>query len=620
MINVAQRTLSVVLQKYRNMKFRSKLILLSSVSIVVPILLLGIFILSYFQSSMINYEENALEQNMHQLKNMIDYCFETYMNKSDMVYNNIEFHGILTKKNKTLSEKLEDSKAITNIMNPVVNETQHSEFKNSSFLGGNIRLEVYVYETEQPLGNILFSPNTIGDEVWYDQLMNGSAKFVWTHYLSYKGQHVIALSRRLVDLNSGKQLGVFRIYLPVEKIEKIMKNAMGNSSFSFLYLDDEGQPVALYGSGIASHGDTLMNIEIPDPGTVRRVPVEKENYLVGSMVSGINGYRLVYFAPVGTIDQKTSVIVITIMVVLFGAIGLCVLTTTTLSFRLTRRINVLIEQTSHVETGNLTVTRRITENDELGRLDERFCQMARRLEEFIQREYISQITIDRVKYELLQEQINPHLLYNTLAFLSYSAKKAEKQELVELADKLIFLYRAVLHHGKITTTFGDELNVVKTYLAIVSIVYELDINVVYDVDESILSCYTLKLLLQPIVENAVIHGIRPNKCGALSIRCKSCGNEIILTVEDDGIGMKADTVNDILRSIHGEGPPKGYGLSNVIRRIRLFFGNKYDFSIRSSPWNGSVISIHVPVMNEEQISGLMKDMKINEQGENRECL
>ena len=608
--------LNKVIQKYRNIKLRNKLTLLFSVFISIPVIVLGTVFLSTLNFNMYSYEERHLSQSMTQLNDMIDYFFEIHMNQIESVHNNIALQRIITRRNLTVIERIEDARTIFNILNPIISEINLPEIRHSR---GRVNLELFVSDTEQTFTEVLKNADRVNGEDWYIELMSGTNRFIWSHYIDQSGNSSITISRRFTDFNTMYPLGAIRLSISTDNIETALRNTVGDSNISLLYTDEFMRPIAYYGNGFTEHGDLLIDIaqNIDTFGIIETTHVRNDEYLVSSIISNINDYRLIYFVPMEVVNENIGWVTITMLIILILAIGICILITSILSSLITKRVNVLTLQASRIEAGDFEITRETEGNDELGLLEEHLCKMADNLKGYIQREYLSEVMIHRIKSELIQEQINPHLLYNTLAFLSYSAKTEGNQDLSELVDHLVGFYKGVLNRGGITSSIKEELDMVKAYISIVSVVYELDLNVVYDVDESLLPMCSLKLLLQPIVENAIIHGIKPNKCGKLTISCVSDieKDEMIITVTDDGIGMEKHEVESIQQYASGGKGDKGYGLKNIIQRMRAFFGDSYKISVVSIPWEGTTVCMHIPIMTEEDMNDLMTEMKMsNENG------
>jgi sensor histidine kinase YesM len=225
-----------------------------------------------------------------------------------------------------------------------------------------------------------------------------------------------------------------------------------------------------------------------------------------------------------------------------------------------------------------------------------------RVNRLIQNEFRTKIVINKVRLELLQEQINPHLLYNTLSLISMISKQDGRAEVLTVTTSLIAFYKGILSRGKIITSIRDEIAMVTNYIEIMRTVYQLDVETYLDIEDDIYDCYTIKLLLQPVVENAILHGLREKGEGHIFISGRSCGDVLEFVVTDDGVGMP-DEIKNLLNSLPDvEHMEKSYGLANVIKRVDLFWGRSYGVKVDSTPEVGTTVTLRIPRLNETEIS------------------
>ena len=206
----------------------------------------------------------------------------------------------------------------------------------------------------------------------------------------------------------------------------------------------------------------------------------------------------------------------------------------------------------------------------------------------------------KAEFELLQAQINPHFLYNTLDAIEWSAEAGNKDQVVSMVDSLSKFFRFSLSKGREIVTVRDELQHVKSYLEIQQIRYKdiltYDMNVAKDIYD-----YSIpKITIQPIVENALYHGIKNRRGGGkITITGAETEKDIVIQVKDNGIGMDVDRLEEVRRGLNEGGPVKSivYGLYNVNERIRLNFGEEYGLSIDSEFGKGTTVLIRLPKMN-----------------------
>lgn len=262
---------------------------------------------------------------------------------------------------------------------------------------------------------------------------------------------------------------------------------------------------------------------------------------------------------------------------------------------ISRRVAVLSERMEQVVdlTLTLTVDVNIDGRDEIGNLARSFNRMIQKIRELVDRLKQSQQLQKEAEMKALQAQINPHFLYNTLATINWMAMDNNTEKIISMVDNLSVFYRLSLNKGWQFLRIGDEINQLKAYAEIQKIRLDDKINVFYRISENIKEYYTLKLILQPFVENAILHGAG-DKNSATNIVIKGCENDgkIILEVIDDGVGMRAvPEPSDYPAS-------GGYGIRNVHEKIRLQYGSEYGVEIFSRIGIGTIVIIKIPIVEQ----------------------
>ena len=196
---------------------------------------------------------------------------------------------------------------------------------------------------------------------------------------------------------------------------------------------------------------------------------------------------------------------------------------------------------------------------------------------------------------LLQAQLNPHFLYNTLSFINWSALKAGEKEIAKISRDISSFYRTALNSGKATTTVEEELINAQSYISIQLALHNNSFDAEYEIGEDCRPCQIICNILQPLIENALEHGIDKKRDGrgVLRIFARKEGEKLVLAVTDNGPGFAG---NEEKRAINQES--KGYGLKNVNDRIRIFYGDDYGIEIYSNAGEDTRIQIRIPVSAE----------------------
>lgn len=201
------------------------------------------------------------------------------------------------------------------------------------------------------------------------------------------------------------------------------------------------------------------------------------------------------------------------------------------------------------------------------------------------------------RLRLLNEQINPHFLYNTLDMINWQAISRNLPEIYRPIQSLSRFYKISLNHGSDFIRVCDEVEHIRLYLELQNIRFKNGIAYQIEVDPSLRECYILHMVLQPIVENSVVHGIREkdSMAGNLHIAIAKARGQLQIAITDDGVGIDGPTARQLLR----EGSSAGYGLSNIQQRIQLYYGKRYGLTIESTPQVGTTVYIHMPIVLKE---------------------
>ena len=224
--------------------------------------------------------------------------------------------------------------------------------------------------------------------------------------------------------------------------------------------------------------------------------------------------------------------------------------------------------------------------------------MIDKINELLEQVTPEQIRLRKAEFELLQSQINPHFLYNTLDAIVWLAESGEKEKVVSTVSSLSNFFRASLNQGKDIVTLKEDIGHVRSYLEIQKIRYQDILDYEIDIDEEINECLIPKITIQPLVENALYHGIKNKRGkGKISIKGKKTDDGAKISISDDGLGITADRLRVVMNNINNRSDSEKttYGLYNVNERIRLNFGEKYGIKIESEYGMGTTVQILLPI-------------------------
>lgn len=340
----------------------------------------------------------------------------------------------------------------------------------------------------------------------------------------------------------------------------------------------------LAGKSLSDSGDTLL---------IHRNM--KDNWVLVSEVSKqllINQLRFVKVFFMSVFGSAAAVLVCILFVVIKN---------------ITKPVEQLHKAALLVGEGNLDVSVDIQTNDELSVLGDAFNTMIADIQKMLKESVEYEKTTKEMEINRLMLQINPHFIYNTLNSIVYMARIGGNEDIVRFSNAFISLLQDTLRVKKdsIYTTMDQELKNIKNYLLLQAYRYPNRFDVFYEIDENVLDTQIPNVFLQPIVENAVFHGLAAKMDkGHLWIRvCRNMQN-VEITIEDDGVGMSVETLEEIMRA---EDPVKGemrtIGVGNVIQRIRHIYGDEYRLDIESAPGKGTKVNIIIPYKKSKEEEG-----------------
>jgi two-component system sensor histidine kinase YesM len=245
--------------------------------------------------------------------------------------------------------------------------------------------------------------------------------------------------------------------------------------------------------------------------------------------------------------------------------------------------------------------------DEITELGMSFNIMIGRIRELLDSKIKEQENLKKAELRALQAQINPHFLYNTLDTIIWMAEAKKTDQVIEIVSALSNFFRISLSKGRDWITVGEEIERTRSYLTIQKMRYRDIMDYEIEVDEDVLDNTILKLILQPLVENALYHGIKNKRQGGtIAVRAKhKDGNEVLLEVEDDGIGFTPEKLARIQAVINDDSSDirleSGFGIDNVNKRIKLYYGKQYGLSVKSQHNTGTCVTLVIPAIKDNAI-------------------
>ena len=344
-----------------------------------------------------------------------------------------------------------------------------------------------------------------------------------------------------------------------------------------------------------SHYDENMDIWNND---VQLVTALIQSNLLEYIYYEANGMELVRSKVSENLSKITIFSLVVFALLAFAALLLSFI----IPNSIVKPINHLNDITNQVAKGDLTVRADILHGGEVAELGNSLNIMIEKIENLLEKVKIDEANLREAELELLQSQINPHFLYNTLDTIIWLAESGNKSMVVEMVSALSDFFRTSLNHGNGMVNLGEEERHVRSYLMIQQVRYQDILEYEIDFQENIKEVKIPKITLQPLVENALYHGIKNRRGkGSIVVSAQREQDEVVISITDNGIGMSSEQLNRIISRLDrriisekGTNRRESYGIFNVNERIRLKFGEQYGLTISSVYGSGTCVKVNIP--------------------------
>ncbi len=411
---------------------------------------------------------------------------------------------------------------------------------------------------------------------------------------------VVTVSKAIVDKTTNRILGVVAVDLDLSVVQGLLAEAkVGADGFLFI-VDASCEPVLVPLNPVVYRVAPDWIVESP-AGTVKRI--DGIDYQILARLSAYTGWRTVgVFSRTGAF-REASFVRYSALIIGGVTFAIALVLSILLASSVARPVIELETLMGRAEAGDLSARFEGNTADEVGRLGRSYNAMIFEIRNLIDLVYKEQRDKREAELHILQEQIKPHFLYNTLETIRYMAKRQGAQDVVDMVSALTKLFRIGLSRGQETIPLRDELEHVRSYLFIQSSRYAGKFEYEIAADEDCLGLRVQRLVLQPLAENAIYHGVREKReKGRIRIEARLSGGLLAIVVRDDGIGMDAVRLAEIRGVLENRRPlsdsASGYGIYNVNERIRSY-GPDYGLSFESSAGEGTSVTILHPVIVEE---------------------
>ena len=554
-------------KKFRDMKYRHKLTILLVTSSLVPMPMLALYSHNSMSRLVRHNEVEDTSSILEQTRESIDSQIEVYTGLINYLTYSPDIEEVINEKN--MDNYVAYAK-YTQIVDPLltVPKSYHDAINQIQIFADSIKVR-HEYT--------LVPMDEIGQEWWSSQL-NDEVQVQW---LVNTEKPEIAAVRNIYD--GRNRTAVLCITLDYNKIFKPLKNIIS---------DESGTMVLDQSQNIVYRDENIQDNDLADLRESDKIleQISKE-YVAVNSTSQNTGWKFYLYKTKKSVEKSVYQMLLAEIPLIAGCVLIIFILGMAFSRLFTRKIEMLTENMDQVNHGSREVTVTSDAEDEVGVLIRSFRRMMGEIDRLISEVYENKIALKEFELKALTAQINPHFLYNSLSIINWMAIKSGQKEISKVTLDLSTFYRTALSKGEDMVTVENCIRNIEAYLSIQLVMHDNDFTVEWKIDPQVKAEKVPKLILQPVVENALEHGLDVKEEGdkILQLSFLDAGDAVLLRVEDNGMGME-QSVAESLVTYQAE----GYGLKNVNDRICLLYGEEYKIRITSSVGKGTVVEMRIP--------------------------
>ena len=567
-----QNKMKKLLHWFNGIKLRYKLAIFYSLFCFLPVMLL--FWLSFLQMRSIIDDKGKmnLQSYLQQSVSSMDRTLDGYNSLSNYIAFDRTLAEVFSMEYGTPYEQYEQ---LTQKVDPILRTASY-------FHGGMQQITIYTDNGMVKHDTTVAPVSEIEETDWYQKTLEHPGLNWFANYQ----EETLFSARKLAF--SGAREGVNILYMDVDYQKLFTPYAETLISECGLYITDQDGKLVFEESRFSGKN---QNYDLTYSEFLEQRDRGSTDYIILCEQSNTTGWTVWLYQPVGLAGEAMRPIGVmagvTILICIFAAVLAYFITSGMVSSRIERLTHFMQE----VQEGSMDMQMESDDRDEIGMLYRGFGSMMKRIRTLINEVYLSKITQKEAELKALQAQINPHFLYNTLSLINWKALAAGEEDISRMTLALSTFYRTALNRGRNVLQVETELSNTRAYLEIQSMLHDGDFDYEIEAQTEILQCESLNLILQPLVENAIHHGIeeKTDGRGKITVRGWKEDNCVWFMVEDNGVGMEQEVADKILTM-----ESKGYGVRNVDERIRLCYGEKYAMKVESVVGKGTKMTIHFP--------------------------
>jgi two-component system, sensor histidine kinase YesM len=599
-------------QWVRNMKINQKLLLSYLIVVLLPIFITVYFLIIRITKETFTQTLTTNKISYEQLKNNVTNLFENYI----LLSNSITEAALIQYINSTFPDDIDLANKYYNYYE--ARASYNNKYAIYSFEG--IRISVYSNNNSLLYDNdyIKFIDEDVVNENWYKDTVSEAEPYVITSpIMDNSGKYTFSMIKLIENNKLTGRVNLIKIEIPLTAFSNLIEKEGINKD---IYLINPKGTIMLstekelVGKSTAEAG--IEHVKNTKSTVIKdlRYSSKQESVIFNEFLENkypLDNYTLITVISPSVILGKSDEIVRYSLLVCLGSIAVAIFFIIIFSNTLTKKLKILVTTMSKVRDGNLDMSISSEDRDEIGDLSRSFNSMLKRINTLINTVYIQdlevkdlQIRRKEAELQALQSQINPHFLFNTVESIRMNVLKNGDHETSDILQSFGRLLRKSIEWKSHFVSLASEMELVENYVRIQKFRYRSRFDYKINISPELSKIVIPKFIIQPIVENAIYHGLEMKKRGGQLIiyACKSSDN-IKVIVKDNGMGItgaKLKDLNELITSKESNEASSSIGLRNVNQRIKLLYGNNYGLTFCSKPNKGTKVEILLPIKKSNQ--------------------
>ncbi|WP_058302006.1 sensor histidine kinase [Gorillibacterium timonense] len=582
-MKLKQRFEKAILRVTRSLSLRKKIVVFYSLIVFIPTILLAV---SAGYLALQHVRENYLitaKEAVRQSAESIDFRKQSYDLLANRTATDGELISRLSRSYSSMFEQLE-----------TVEYVDRSYLYTQKYLPGIEDFRIYHANASLVQdGGLLWKPENrvlsgVNERDWFQLRVKSAQALMWSNALNDKEK--IVVTRNIID-PYGEVFGLVYLLLDYHDVFADSFEHPFNGAGELYIVDSDDRIIA---SSVTDEISEKIDGSSLQPywgmETIEPVPINGKLLIEQKLSSG---WTVAALMDINRMEQQSKWVFVSIAAGVAFFLMVSIFMILTVLKNVVWRIRKLGARMTDISQGDFDVTVRNQDQDELGELEVLFNSMSRQLRKLVEENMQAHLKEKEQYFRALQAQINPHFIYNSLSLVRWRAMDLQDETQIRTIDALTTFYRIALNNRVNVVCIRDELEHLKAYVEIQQLRYPGRVEVQWEIEPEVLDLYTIKLLLQPIVENSYLHGNITKKSGAtIWIVIRHLEDTVHIEVRDNGKGIPNERLEQIQAGRY-TGTRNGFGMNNIRERLRLYFGSEGLMRIESveNEWTSVVIQI-----------------------------